>query len=239
MEKHLLNEMFRLLYQHSKKRSEKFVSFFEESTSIAAFDYNQNTKRFTEVSRSIRELLGFKNVFLLTDASLLKHLIHPEDLPLFNQYFNSQFIEVQNKTSNMPEVFIKRMNCRMRHIKGYWKQLIFISLEYTDIRNNCKHKIGIIAELAVKPKFTLTNNIQSHRESNSISNNIDVHEVSVTRREHEILELIGQGLITKEIANILNIGDTTVISHRKNLITKFKVKNTAELICHASKLLLI
>lgn len=52
----------------------------------------------------------------------------------------------------------------------------------------------------------------------------------LTKREKEILELIAEGLTNQEIATRLFLNSTTIDSHRKNMLTKFKVKNTAALI---------
>lgn len=60
-----------------------------------------------------------------------------------------------------------------------------------------------------------------------------VRDISI--REKEVLKLISDGFATKEIADKLNISFHTVESHRKNLLEKFGVKNSAELIKAASK----
>lgn len=52
----------------------------------------------------------------------------------------------------------------------------------------------------------------------------------ISRREKEVLDLIAEGYTNPEIAEKLFISHFTVDSHRKNLITKLKVKNTAMLI---------
>lgn len=52
----------------------------------------------------------------------------------------------------------------------------------------------------------------------------------LTRREKEILKLISEGLTNPGIADKLFISVATVETHRKNLLAKFKVKNTANLI---------
>lgn len=52
----------------------------------------------------------------------------------------------------------------------------------------------------------------------------------ITHRESEILKLIADGLTNLEIADKLFISTSTVDSHRKNLLIKFKAKNTAALI---------
>jgi two-component system, NarL family, nitrate/nitrite response regulator NarL len=57
----------------------------------------------------------------------------------------------------------------------------------------------------------------------------------ISRREKEILKLIANGLTNPQIASQLFISLHTVDSHRKNLLTKFKVNNTASLIKIAGK----
>jgi DNA-binding NarL/FixJ family response regulator len=52
----------------------------------------------------------------------------------------------------------------------------------------------------------------------------------ITRREKEILGLIADGLTNNAIAEKLFISTTTVDTHRKSLLAKFEVKNTATLI---------
>ena len=52
-------------------------------------------------------------------------------------------------------------------------------------------------------------------------------------REKEVLSLIVQGYINKEIANMLNIGITTVITHRKNIMEKLGMKSVSALTIYA------
>ncbi len=55
----------------------------------------------------------------------------------------------------------------------------------------------------------------------------------LTPREIEVLKLLVDGLLNKEIASELNIGLTTVISHRKNIVEKLGVKSLAGLTIYA------
>ena len=57
----------------------------------------------------------------------------------------------------------------------------------------------------------------------------------VSRREKEVLQLIVDGLTNPQIAEKLFISLHTVDSHRKNLLAKFNVNNTASLIRVAIK----
>jgi len=69
--------------------------------------------------------------------------------------------------------------------------------------------------------------------------NIDVEKVFtvskevLSRREKEILLLIMDGKLSKEIGDILHISKQTIDTHRTNMITKCQVKNTSELVAKA------
>jgi len=56
---------------------------------------------------------------------------------------------------------------------------------------------------------------------------------TVTKREKEVLLLLAEGLNYREISDKLFISINTVNSHRKNLISKFGVKNSTELVKEA------
>ena len=55
----------------------------------------------------------------------------------------------------------------------------------------------------------------------------------ITAKEREVLDLVAQGLSTKQIAEQLSISFHTVESHRKSLRSKFAVKNSVQLITKA------
>jgi Response regulator containing a CheY-like receiver domain and an HTH DNA-binding domain len=55
-------------------------------------------------------------------------------------------------------------------------------------------------------------------------------EKQLTNREKEILLLIRQGFLSKEIADRLHISIYTVNNHRKNILSKLDVDNVMEAI---------
>lgn len=79
----------------------------------------------------------------------------------------------------------------------------------------------------------------SNEASVTMRENKDAEIPVITRREKEVLKLIAEGLINKEIAEKLFISTTTVDTHRNNLLSKFDVKNTANLIKLAAQFHLI
>lgn len=60
-----------------------------------------------------------------------------------------------------------------------------------------------------------------------------VRKADITKRELEIIKLVAQELTNAEIAAKLNNSPMTIITHRKNLLRKLGVKNTAGLIKYA------
>ena len=52
-------------------------------------------------------------------------------------------------------------------------------------------------------------------------------------REAEVMSLIVQGYINKEIADRLNIGLATVVTHRKNIMDKLGIKSVSALTIYA------
>jgi DNA-binding NarL/FixJ family response regulator len=61
--------------------------------------------------------------------------------------------------------------------------------------------------------------------SSTSSSPVDV----LTRREKEILALIAKGLTDKEIAEKIFLSSLTVITHRKNILSKLGLKNKVEI----------
>ena len=55
----------------------------------------------------------------------------------------------------------------------------------------------------------------------------------LSARETEVLALIIKGLLNKEIADRLNIGLTTVISHRRKIVEKLGIKSVSGLTIYA------
>ena len=58
----------------------------------------------------------------------------------------------------------------------------------------------------------------------------DEGDIPLSKREKEILALIGQGKTSQEIADMLFIGKTTVDTHRKNILKKLSLHGKSELL---------
>lgn len=55
----------------------------------------------------------------------------------------------------------------------------------------------------------------------------------LTDREKEVLHLLAEGRSNKEVATVLDVGLSTVETHRSNLMQKLNLHNTAEIVLYA------
>jgi DNA-binding NarL/FixJ family response regulator len=55
----------------------------------------------------------------------------------------------------------------------------------------------------------------------------------LTDREREVLQLLAEGRSNKEVAAALNVGLSTIETHRANLMQKLDLHNTAEIVLYA------
>jgi len=94
------------------------------------------------------------------------------------------------------------------------------------LKDASKTEIITALHQVVKGKDYLSFSVAEALKHNAPVNALPV----LTKREKEVLELIADGLTNGEIAEKLFLTVATVDSHRKNMLTKFNVKNTAALV---------
>jgi len=90
---------------------------------------------------------------------------------------------------------------------------------------------------AIKTVYTKQQYLPKNLKNKLINESLGVQTSSfipkLTRREKEVLQCVSEELTNNEIADKLFISTKTVESHRKNLLQKFGVRNTAGLIKEA------
>lgn len=90
-------------------------------------------------------------------------------------------------------------------------------------------------ETVTQGKSYFTNDV-SIKLINSLANNlIEPQKQLISSRESEIIRLVSRGLKNKQIAEKLCLSARTVESHRRNILNRLNLKNTAEMINYAIK----
>lgn len=103
------------------------------------------------------------------------------------------------------------------------------------IKNATQQELMEAIHTVVKDKQYLSFDAAVTLRKPDAENNIPV----ITRTEKKVLGLIAEGLTNNEIARQLFISNTTVDTHRKNLLSKPGAKNTALLIRITAQLKLV
>lgn len=69
----------------------------------------------------------------------------------------------------------------------------------------------------------------------AVGNLDEDEEVNLTEREIEVMQKVAEGYSSKEAADILNISETTVNTHRRNIMAKLELPSATHLVRYAIK----
>ena len=92
---------------------------------------------------------------------------------------------------------------------------------------------GQSEEKFVKDLLTLEQNAHAHGRNLPLQSMSKDGDNLLSQREVEVLSHIAYGKTNKEIADTLCISVTTVVSHRKNIMDKLKLRNLSSLTIYA------
>ena len=100
-------------------------------------------------------------------------------------------------------------------------------------KNATKLELGKAIQMVYSGEIYISEEISRIllREYSSVTDSDEDGDfTSLTSREIEIIQLLADGLYTKEIAEKLFISDKTVERHKTNILKKLKLRNTAQLV---------
>ncbi len=89
-------------------------------------------------------------------------------------------------------------------------------------------------EAVQRGRTYLSSNVTRHLVELALGQQpVEMGRNQLTRRELEILQLIAEGLSSKEIADALHLSVRTVDSHRTNLMDKLEIRKVSKLVRYA------
>ena len=190
---------------------------------IFIFDCFENEIIFS--NNAVTTITGYASEKFTLD--LFIDIIHPEDKPYFFSC-EEKGLDFTNQLS---------YNEHFRYILSYSFRIRTLSGEYIRVLQQCQ-------ALEVNDSGHLTMTLVTHKIMNEKkeehldykifdkAKNSYIHLdnwFQLTKREIEVLELIKNGHNSASISLLLNISKNTVITHRKNILTKTKSKSFIEL----------
>ena len=122
--------------------------------------------------------------------------------------------------------------------------IIFIT-GYGDIPMTVRAMKAGAAEFLTKPfnDDALFSAIRSalERSRESLEEQLSLHalrkrHLALSRREHEVMDLVVHGRLNKQIGGVLGISEITVKAHRGRVMHKMRAKSVAELVNMAARL---
>ncbi len=122
---------------------------------------------------------------------------------------------------------VKILVLTMYNEPGYIRKMAELGVHGFILKNTGKEELITAIKLLMDGK---TYYGQEVSESLFKSHQKTEEEIILTKREKEVLNLLGSGSTTLEIADNLFISPHTVESHRKNLLSKCRQKTSAGLI---------
>jgi DNA-binding CsgD family transcriptional regulator len=167
-------------------------------------------------------------------------IMHPDDRPWCLAFEQKTLVFLSQLPIELLVKYKVRYDVRLKHIRGHYVRILHQSavVEHDDtgkiFRTFCVHTdiSHLKSEGLPKLSFIGMDGATSFIDvdvQQAISSSQDL----LTNREKEILRHIIEGKLSKEIAEELNITVQTVESHRKNMVRKTGLKNSAELIAVA------
>ncbi len=165
-------------------------------------------------------------------------LTHPDDIP-FIMKAEEEVVRKIIEVGRESQLYLKSSYCfRMKTASGNYelfhhqailtmededKNLIQSVNIHTNINHITKENPHTVLITGIGPR----NDFHQIKIENPLKR---ISEISLTKRENEILALIAKGYSGPEISKMLIISEHTVRTHRKNILAKTNSRNSKELL---------
>lgn len=241
-----LEELHRFFESLPHDRSAKLPDFqpcdikgFEELTNFGSqfiyiFDFPRGEINY--ISPGIQKIFGYEPGEV--DLQFLYEKVHPDDCRGVAEATIDALQSTIDKRMTQPGRLKFSVNYRFQKKDGSYLQVLrHQTVQLTDDEGNILRTTGIIVELGHLPDFTGIIGKMVDNESGKLiySRSYSGQDSLFSTREKEIILLLANGRKTDEIAEQLFISPNTVSTHRKNMLKKYAVRNTAELILFSKK----
>lgn len=192
-------------------------------------------ERYDFASGHFADLFGYNPSQIQTirrQGDLLEERIHPDDRSqlLDYQIEHGQFIYSlpPEERNDYQQIFqIRMLNARQQYVNVVSRHQVI-----QKDRNGKAWIIMGVMDLSPDqtPAGKVIRSVVNRKTGEILTPALPPAEKLLTNREREILLLIRQGYLSKEIAYKLNLSPYTVNNHRKNILAKLNVNNMIEAI---------
>lgn len=201
--------------------------------------FNCCTKRFAFVSDNIPPAYGIdsKRLVLKGHESILE-IVHPDDIHhgLLVRKKIYSLLSSFSAEEKMKHKMVHEM--RVKNVRGEYIRIIeqeqAIEL---DKSGNIWLMLSVIDVDASHESETTQSHLYNFETGEQLFIDLsDTLDEPLTNRELSVLQLMKQGLLSKEIANYLNVSINTINTHRQNILQKLKANNSIEAVNFGQRL---
>lgn len=217
------------------------IQTFSEMSQSCIFMVDVFKERYDFASDHFARMFGYNPAWIKTiqiQGDLLEERIHPDDRDELVDYQieHGQFIYSlpQEERNDYQQIFLMRMlNARQEYVNVISRHQV--------IQKDKNGKAWIVmGVMDLSPDQTPAGRVKrtviNRKTGEILASTAIPTDQQLTKREIEILKLIRQGFLSKEIAYKLNLSIYTVNNHRKNILAKLKANNVVEAIIRAESL---
>ena len=213
-----------------------------ENSSITVFDLFQ--KKYVFVRNRFRDILGYDSVMAAEEGfEYFLRIMHPDDVPMVLDTTTRALKFIMNLPPAERQDYKTVFEHRLHDASG--RYIRFLQQEAV-LEPDLKGNLWLILILVdVCPNQQEAKSFQRSminiRTGRGLLFNGDKQDgdSTLSRREVEVLEYLGKGFFSKEIADRLFISVNTVNNHRQNIIRKMGLANTTEAISYARRIGLV
>ena len=211
---------------------------------IHVVDYMQ--RRHVGLSGQTKNMTGYDPRDVMDGGlDFVISIFQKDDFKIYNEVIFREIAAFLQKTPHaLHSEYLFSFTYRVKNASGNWMQLFQQGNYITDPKTNLPvYNIGMTVDISALKKdnsmilcIDKKGNGAGIFHYDSIVTNYyypDPEEARLSRREREILGRLADGLSSKQIADKLNLSESTIVNHRKNILKKTNTKNVAELIHYA------
>ncbi|MBR1402214.1 MAG: response regulator transcription factor [Prevotella sp.] len=159
-----------------------------------------------------------------------------EVMPIISVDYFSSFDELMDNAPEQYFHYFVAMNIVLGNLAFFQerqrKTIVLIASDHSLMSNFHCLCINVPEKELVKSLLAMVQGAHPHGKNMPSMPQV-LQKKILSNRELEVLSLIVQGYINKEIADKLNIGLATVITHRRNIMDKLGVKSVSALTIYA------
>lgn len=227
-----------LNYSIIKKKKDDWIKLSEITHSIVLV-FDCYTNKFVFVSNNIPDSYGLDHNKLISDGHIPAiEIIHPDDIH-YGLLVRKKIYSLVSKFSPEEKMKYKLVHeMRVKNVQDKYIRIIeqeqVIELDHS---GNVWLMLSVIDVDASHDSEITKSHLHNFETGEQIFVDLsDTLDEPLTNREIEVLQMMKQGLLSKEIANSLKISINTINCHRQNILRKLKANNSIEAVNFAQRL---